>query len=133
MILKTIKGLDKRETYTKVFEFLNIIQEDTAKRLTPREMRFLIEFMLLPEDEYPSYLRFGRKAKFKVLDIVNTTFNRKFSKAHLYETIGALKKKSIIYKEDDGIYRISPFIEKYILNKSTVEFGLKLEDIGNAE
>ena len=132
MKVKTVRSENNREFYLNILEFMNAMQMESKKRLMPHEIKILVEFMLLPDPDFSGYLRFRRRAKELVVENYNKIYESKVKLQYIYNAMLSLREKSVIVKETDGVYRLSPFIEENILNKKDYSIGMRFE-IGKIE
>lgn len=106
MTQKTIRG-SKYEYLIWFFEMLNMLLKD---KLSNREIELLAEFLKLREDKY-RYSPFFTEAKTRVLkDLKERGIG--MSRQNMHNKLSSLRKKSIIFVEDDGMMRLNPQIKK---------------------
>lgn len=116
---RTVKG-DSREFIIWFFEVLNLLLID---KLTEREIEVLAEFLKLREDKY-KYNPFHTAAKNKVISDFKER-GETMSRQSIHNHTAALKKKGIIFTEEDGMLRLNPQIREALEKGFTDgKFGL---------
>jgi len=100
MVTKTYNQISKEEFYKLYFSLFNIIKPQS--KLSEKEMEVLIEFLLLEGDKF-KHARFAHRAKMKVIENLQTKYDRKISKQYMVMHIISFEKKGYIEKDEDGI------------------------------
>jgi len=121
------KENDTRPLIHKYLEILNIVNPDSSKKLTDKEILVLAEFLLLPE-KY-SYQRFSRYAKPQVLSLLKTLYDWDLSVINLNTKIYELVSKGYIWRDTDGVLYLKEYLIKSIeLLRKNPEIRIKLVD-----
>lgn len=133
MISKKFKNIDRRELYKRIFEVLNYTQDDKENRLSKWEIEILVEFMVLPKKNTGINYIFSTGNKRRVMDSYNKIYGRKLDMTNLYKTLGTLRQKGLIVKDEDGLNYLSPYITNKIMTNDTFTINISFEDIKEVE
>jgi len=129
MIKKTLNG-NKRETYNKALELINLLFPE-KHQLKKLERLCLVEFLLLDVEE--EYTRFNSKNKLLVIEKMKDMHNYKLVKSSLSVTLSSLHEKKYIIKEPDNIILLSSFLQNKILNNSEILLQINLQNNDNIQ
>lgn len=105
-INKTMK-VSRREYYTMYFNLLNVV---LPNKLTVAEIETIVGFLLLEEGVDFKYERFGSRARSSFIKKAKAA-GWKLSRQGLNNYIAYLRKKGIIYYDEDKILRLNDNIK----------------------
>jgi hypothetical protein len=120
MITKSYTDISVEAFYEIFFQLLNVLQKDSNK-LTKKQIKLLIEFLLLDDQVY-KFNRFSQHGKREVQRVMLEKYKKKITTQSLHMFVILLKKKGIIYEDVDKV----KYINKSL--KTTLDSALKSND-----
>lgn len=129
MITKSYTDINIETFYDIFFQLLNVLQNDSNK-LTKKQIKLLIEFLLLDDQVY-KFNRFGSLGKKTVQKAMLEKYNKKVTMQSLHMFVILLKKRNIIYEDTDRVKYINKSLkatlDSALKSENAVEFLFKLK------
>jgi len=106
--------LNRNGSYREFLEwYFRFLTETFGITIHESERELLVEFMSLSGKPVYEYDRFGRISRNRVIQEYNNS-GRKMTLDNLNTKLSNLKKRNIIFKEEDGLLRLNKNIAKGI-------------------
>lgn len=129
MITKSYTDISIQTFYEIFFQLLNVLQKDSNK-ITKKQIRLLIEFLLLNDQEH-KFTRFSKNGKLAVQKAFKEKYNKTVNMQQLHQFCLTLKKKGIIYEDSDRVKYINKQLKETLnsalKSENPVEFIFKLK------